>query len=288
MVKFRLSAFSDEYSADFDKQINGLLENRIGMTEIRGVDGTNIADLTAEQVQVVKRKLDAVEIGVSAIGSPIGKIQITDPMEAHLDQLKKVCETANTLETDKIRMFSFYLPKDCNPADYKDEVMDRMGRMLDIADEYGIILCHENEKGIYGDTPERCFELVKAFGGRLGCVFDPANYVQCGCNTLEAYYKLAPYITYMHIKDADARGIIVPAGRGIGQIPEILALINNARHGDYILTIEPHLAVFAGLDALEGGEKTTLGNAYASNEEAFCDAVLHTRYCFPRTCEREF
>ncbi len=288
MVKFRLSAFSDEYSSVFDEQIKGLLDNHVGMTEIRGVDGTNIADLSREQVMEVKRKLDAVELGVSAIGSPIGKIQITDPMDAHLDQLRKVCETANILETDKIRMFSFYMPKDADPADYREEVLERMGKMLDVAEEYNVLLCHENEKGIYGDTPERCFDLIKAFEGRLGCVLDPANYIQCGCSPLEAYYKLAPYLTYMHIKDADRRGTIVPAGRGIGQIPEILALINNARQGDYILTIEPHLAVFQGLEALEGGEKTTLGNAYASNEEAFADAVLYTRYCFPRTCEREF
>jgi len=287
MVKFRLSAFSDEYSSVFDEQINGLLSNKIKMTEIRGVDGTNIADLTMEQVAEVKRKLDAVGLGVSAIGSPIGKIKITDPMEPHLDLLRKVCEIANLLNTDKVRMFSFYLPADCDPAEYKDEVMDRMEKMLDVADEYGVLLCHENEKGIYGDTPERCLELVTAFSGRLGCVFDPANFIQCGCNPLEAYHILAPYMTYMHIKDADRRGTIVPAGRGIGFIPEILALINNARKGDYILTIEPHLAVFKGLEALEGGEKTTLGNAYSSNEEAFNAAVEMTRYCFPRTCATE-
>ncbi len=287
MVRFRLSAFSDEYSPVFDEQIKGLLENRIGMMEIRGVDGTNIADLTADRVAETKRKLDAAGLGVSAIGSPIGKIQITDSMDDHLDQLRRVCETANILETDKIRMFSFYLPKEGNPDDFTDEVIDRMGRMLDVADEYGVLLCHENEKGIYGDTPERCLRLLNASGRRLGCVLDPANFIQCGVKPLDAYFKLAPFMTYMHIKEADRRGTIVPAGRGEGTIPEILALINNARKGDFLLTIEPHLAVFQGLEALEGGEKTTIGGAYASNEEAFNDAVLHARYCFPRTCETE-
>ncbi|MBE6599009.1 MAG: sugar phosphate isomerase/epimerase [Ruminococcaceae bacterium] len=288
MVKFRLSAFSDEYSSVFDEQIEGLLKNKIGMTEIRGVDGTNIADLSTSAVEEAAKKLTSAGIAVSAIGSPIGKIKITDPMEPHLDKLKQVCETASVLATDKIRMFSFYIPEGTEPADCKDEVVDRMGKMLDVADEYNLLLCHENEKGIYGDTPERCLELFREFDGRLGLVFDPANYIQCGCDPLKAYFTLAPYTTYMHIKDADARGTIVPAGRGVGSIPEILALINNARSGDFTLTIEPHLAVFKGLDALEGGEKTMLGNAYSSNEEAFCDAVLHTRYCFPRTCEQEF
>ncbi len=283
MANFRLSAFSDEYSAQFDEQIEGLLKNNIRMTEIRGVDGTNIADLTTEKVAEVKRKLDAASISVSAIGSPIGKIQITDPMEPHLDKLKQVCETACTLETDRIRMFSFYMPKDEDYSAYRDEVMERMVKMLDVADGYGLSLCHENEKGIYGDTPERCMDLFRATEGRLDLVFDPANYIQCGVDPMKAFFTQAPHIAYMHIKDVDARDTIVPAGRGIGSIPEILAVLNNQRQGEVILTLEPHLAVFKGLEALEGGEKTSLGNAYATNEEAFNDAVLHLRGCFPRT-----
>ncbi len=288
MVKFRLSAFSDEYSSVFDEQIEGLLKNKVGMTEIRGVDGTNIADLTAEQVKEAKRKLDAVGLSVSAIGSPIGKIQITDPMEPHLDKLKQVCETASVLGTDKIRMFSFYLPKESNPADYRGVVMERMEKMLDVADEYDLLLCHENEKDIYGDTPERCHDLFREFDGRLGCVFDPANFVQCGCDPLKAYYALARQITYMHIKDADSRGTNVAAGKGLGMIPEILALLNNARSGDFLLTLEPHLSVFKGLEALEGGAKVNVVNTYATSEEAFCDAVSHARSCYPSTCERDY
>ena len=112
MVKFKLSAFSDEYSSVFDEQIEGLLKNKVRMTEIRGVDGTNVADLTPLQAMEVKKKLDASGISVSAIGSPIGKIKITDPMEPHLDKLKQVCDTAEILQTNRIRVFSFYIPKD--------------------------------------------------------------------------------------------------------------------------------------------------------------------------------
>lgn len=287
MVKFKLSAFSDEYSSVFDEQIEGLIRNKVRMTEIRGVDGTNVADLTPLQAMEVKKKLDASGISVSAIGSPIGKIKITDPMEPHLDKLKQVCDTAEILQTNRIRVFSFYIPKDANPADYKNEVIDRIGKMLDVADEFDVTLCHENEKGIYGDIHERCFELLDEFDGRLGCVFDPANFIQCGCIPMEAFQLLAPNITYMHIKDAEKNGTIVPAGLGIGTIPEILAVLNNARKGELILTVEPHLKVFAGLAALEGGQRTSLGNAYATSAEAFEAAIRWTRACFPRTCESE-
>ena len=93
------------------------------------------------------------------------------------------------------------------------------------------------------------------------------------------------YITYMHIKDALSNGTIVPAGMGIGGIPEILALINMAKSGDFVLTVEPHLRVFAGLDKLEGGPRTALGNAYETSAEAFAAAVEHLRWCLPRTAQ---
>jgi len=287
MVKYRLSAFSDEYSPVFDEQLEGLTKNRVRMMEIRGVDGVNVSDLTPLQAMDVKKKLDASGISVSAVGSPIGKIKITDPMEPHLEKLKQTCETAEILQTKRIRMFSFYMPQGADYAEYRNEVVERMGNMLETAEEFDVQLCHENEKGIYGDTPERCYELIREFDGRLGCVFDPANYVQCGCNTMDGYKLLAPYITYMHIKDAERRGTIVPAGFGIGSVPEILALINNARKGDFILTVEPHLRVFKGLAELENGEKTSLGNAYATSEDAFEAAIRWTRACFPRTCAAE-
>ena len=285
MVRFRFSAFSDEYSASLDEQIEGLLLNKIKMTELRGVDGTNVSDLTPDQASDVKRRLDAHGISVSAVGSPIGKIGVTDPIEPHLDKLRNTCEIALRLGTSRIRVFSFYIP-DGKYEEYRDEVLDRMGKMLEIGDEYGLKLCHENEKGIYGDTPERCLDIMTAFEGRYGCVFDPANFIQCGAEPFEHGFDLLKrYITYMHIKDAEANGTIVPSGMGVGCIPETLAVVNMIYSGDFVLTLEPHLRVFAGLEKLEGGPRTALGNAYATSAEAFAAAAEHLRWCIPKTAQ---
>ena len=282
MVKFRVSAFSDEYSPKFDEQIEGLLANQVHMTELRHIDEVNVSDLTLTQASEVRRKLDAAGIGVSAIGSPIGKIQITDPMGPHLDKLRNTCEVAEIVGTDRIRMFSFYVPEG-EAEKYKDEVIDRIGRMLDVADEYHVKLCHENEKGIYGEKPEQCRTILDSFPGRLGCVFDPANFVVCGCEPFEFGYELLKKdITYMHIKDATRSGTVVPAGCGIGCLPEILALINLTRNGEFIVTVEPHLKVFSGLDKLQHGT-AAIGNAYETSAEAFAAAVEALRQCIPLT-----
>ena len=267
MVRFRISAFSDEYSPNLDEQIEGLLANHVRMTELRNVDGTSVSDLTPAEAAEVRRKLDAHGITVSSIGSPLGKISVTDPMEPHLDKLKNTCELAGVLGTGRIRMFSFYIP-DGKYEEYRGEVFDRIGKMLDAADGYGVQLCHE-------------------FPGRLGCVFDPANFVQCGAKPFpDAYELLKTRITYMHIKDALPAGTIVPSGMGVGGVPEILSVLNLTRTGDFVLTVEPHLRVFAGLDKLEAGQAhTALGNAYATASEAFAAAVEHLRWCLPRNSQ---
>ena len=56
MAKPILSAFADEYKADFDGQIEGLLKFGINNIELRFVDGVNISALTPEALKEAKRK----------------------------------------------------------------------------------------------------------------------------------------------------------------------------------------------------------------------------------------
>ncbi len=284
MAVFHLSAFADEYSPDLEEQIKGLLENGVHMIEPRNVDGINISDLTSEKAMEVHAKLSAAGITVSALGSPIGKVTLDADFEAHKISLRRTCEIAKILGAQRIRMFSFRLPAGTEDFSvYRDEVMERLGAMIEIAEEYGVLLCHENEKGIYGDTPERCLEIAETFGDRIGIVFDPANYLQVGAVPFPSGFELLQkHITYMHVKDCVANGTVVVPGAGIGCIPETFAVLNRTVPGDMILTVEPHLHVFDGLSALEAGEKTRINNsAFASKEEAFAAAVLGTRMCMP-------
>ncbi len=272
MVKFKLSAFADEYSPKFDEQLEGVLKNGIEMIEIRGVDGTNVSDITLEKAKEVKEKLDAAGIGVSAIGSPIGKIDIKGNLEPHLDKLRHVIEIAKILGTKRIRMFSFFMPKGEDPAIYKEEVFARLERMLEVAEAEGMELCHENEKGIYGDTPERCKEILEHFSGRLCGVFDHANFLNVDSVPYpDGYELLKSHITYFHIKDAVGT-TIYPAGKGNGRIPETIEAIRRDFDGDITLTIEPHLSAFIGLDKLEN-TNGKIEKPFADSKEAFGVAV---------------
>lgn len=276
MAEFVLSAFADEYSPKLDEQIEGLKKNGVGFMEIRGVDGKNIADLTEDEMKAAKAKLDAAGIGVSSIGSPIGKIKVYDDFDAHLDKLRNCIRAAKIFGTKNIRIFSFYIPEGKTREECRPEVMKRLGAMLELAKAEDVVLCHENEKGIYGESAECCLDIQNEFGGEIKLIFDPANFIMDGHEPYpHAYELLGDKIYYMHIKDATAGKVICPAGKGVGCVPEIIADLDKKRGGKLFLSVEPHLKVFKGFDALEAtGDKTIMpDNTYASNAEAFGAAV---------------
>ncbi|MBQ1330957.1 MAG: TIM barrel protein, partial [Desulfovibrio sp.] len=201
---------------------------------------------------------------------------LADDFAAHLDKLRHTVDLARILGAGRIRMFSFYPREGQRPEEMRGQVLDQLGAMLDACEGSGVLLCHENEKGIYGDNAARCLDLLTA-EPRLGGVFDPANFVQCGQDTLAAWALLKDRIDYLHIKDAFfADGRVVPAGKGEGHVPEIVA--DYLARGGTAVTVEPHLTVFAGLEALEkeGGRSAVGAFAYPSADAAFdaaCQAL---------------
>lgn len=267
MNGIKIYGFADEAGTLLGEQISAMKRNGLNGLEIRGVDGKNAVDLSKEEAVEVRKRLEDAGLTVWSMGSPIGKIDIVKgDFKAHMDRYRRALETAQILGAQNLRMFSFFLPQDQDPAVFKDEVFERLERFVDEAKGSGILLCHENEKGIYGDMASRCLEIVQAFPEIKG-VFDPANFVQCGQDTMEAWKMLKSYIHYMHIKDALANGSVVPAGCGIGNLREITAefIAQGGRH----FSMEPHLAQFEGLSALEREEQSSkIGHEYIYESKA--------------------
>ncbi len=272
MASYVLSAFADEASFTLDGQIEALKKAGIKNIELRGVDGKSCKDLTLDEAKAVREKLDAAGVTVASLGSPFGKIGVKDDFDAHLNEFKHALDVCGVLGCKRMRMFSFYYPKGDDPAIYRDEVISRIEKMLALAENAGVELCHENEKGIYGDVAARCADLIKHFGGRLKCIFDPANFIQCGERPTDCFGLLKDDIYYMHIKDAKLEnGAVVPCGRGDGDIQKILRALAPKADG-MMLTVEPHLAVFKGLDKLQG-DQVKNEYTYPDSETAFAAAV---------------
>lgn len=255
LENIHVSGFSDEISSDFDTQLETVRNLGMDYISIRGVNEKNFSEHTIEEVkEYIKPKLDEYKIKVSSIGSPIGKVFIDDEegFEKQISLLEKLCEMAKILDCKYIRIFSFYIPKDKNPEDYKDEVIKKLKIFIEIAEKHDIVLLHENEKDIYGDISSRCLTIFKEVGSEhFKGIFDFANFVQCMEDTRECYELLKEYIVYYHIKDAvkeDKENVV--CGTGQGKIEEILTdAIKNGYKG--FLTLEPHLAIFDSLKDLE-------------------------------------
>lgn len=266
----KLYAFADEAGASVSSQINAVKRNGLSGIELRGTEFGNVSDLSREKAKELARRFDGEGIRVWTLGSPLGKIGINDPFMPEIEKLKRTLDIAYIFGAANIRIFSFYIPHGEDPAAYGSKVINRLGEMAEVADNLhtGVTLCHENEKGIYGDSAERCREILDSVPDILG-VFDPANFVQCGVNTLSAWKLLKDRIRYLHIKDALSDGRVVPAGKGIGNVAEIVSEYLSA--GGTAMTLEPHLTVFSGLSSLEReGERSNISEfTYPDADSAF-------------------
>ncbi len=134
--------------------------------------------------------------------------------------------------------------------------MRRLGILIDYAKENDVVLLHENEKNIYGDTGERYADIMEnLYCDNFKGVFDPANFVQCGEDTKVCFDLLEDYIEYMHVKDANlSDGKVVPAGKGDGNVRYITERLLKSGYKGFF-SMEPHLGSFEGLSELENDGK---------------------------------
>lgn len=276
MGSVRISGFADEISSDFDKQLD--VVKKLGMSYIclrsagtKGVAGYSPADFADE----LWPKMQAAGIGLSSIGSPIGKVGINDEegFQKQLVSLESLCQICEMTGCRYIRVFSFFIPEGEDPDAYYDKVIEKVKRFVEIAECHDVILIHENEKEIFGDIARRCQELFDAIkSDHFKAAFDFANFVQVGQDPVAAWDLLHEHVVYIHIKDAvHGSNENVVAGTGDGHIEEILkrAIVDEGYEG--FLTLEPHLVIFDSLKMLETKDVSDIirGDKAKDGEEGY-------------------
>ncbi len=286
-----ISGFADEISTDFEEQLRVVTELGMHFISLRSANKKGIADFTeGEAKEELLPLLKKYQVKVSSIGSPIGKVSIEDAegFEKQKKQLKEICKICKLLNCKYIRMFSFFIPKGKDADTYYDIVIEKLKQFLAIAKEYDVVLIHENEKEIYGDTKERCLKLFKEMDDpHFKAVFDFANFVQCKEDTEACWEALSPYIAYIHIKDAvttDNENVV--CGTGEGKIESLLDRALNQEGYRGFLTLEPHLVLFDSLASLETTEAKNVikenkakngAEGYAMQYQALCEILERIR-----------
>jgi sugar phosphate isomerase/epimerase len=154
----KLSGFADEISPQLDEQIKVCRENSLTHIELRGVYGKNVLDFDKALRNEIKTKLDANGMGVVSIGSPIGKVGVTDPWDAHFDRFKIAVDAAEFFGAPMIRIFSYYPPEGAGKGDvlkHRDEVIRRMSAKADYVRGEGPRVPGSHEVGKFAETADR-------------------------------------------------------------------------------------------------------------------------------------
>jgi sugar phosphate isomerase/epimerase len=251
---WQLSGFGDEVDPDPAVQAAVLLALGASFIEVRSAWGVNVSELTPEQVSELKEILDAKGLKVSAVASPIGKVDISLPVEHEVERLRQIISVAKGLETKYIRIFSFFRGDDQTPEEIRGDVITRMRALAAEAESAGVVLLHENEKGIYGDTPQRVLDLMESVDSpALRAAWDNANFVQVGVRPYtDGYAMLRPYLDYLQVKDAVmATGEVVPSGQGDGELDATIAALKADGYEGFA-SLEPHLASHHELGGFSG------------------------------------
>lgn len=252
MQPWLLSGFGDEIDPDPHVQCAVLQALGARHIEVRSAWGVNIVELSESQLAELKVVLDDRGMAVSAIASPIGKVSVELPIQHELDRLDRAIAAAVALGAKYIRIFSFYYQGAAE--DVRNAVLERMRALAARAERAGVVLLHENEKEIFGDTPDRVLDLIQSVDSpALRVAWDAANFVQVGVRPFsEAYEKLRPYLDYVQVKDALlADGAVVPAGEGDGELAQTVRALRDSGYQGFV-SLEPHLADAFALGGFSG------------------------------------
>ncbi|QPZ39496.1 sugar phosphate isomerase/epimerase family protein [Paramicrobacterium chengjingii] len=277
-VTWTLSGFGDEIHDDPAVQVAVLRALGVQHIEVRSAWGVNVVDLDDDQLERLAAVLKDAGMGVSAVASPIGKVDVSLDADLEVQRLKRIIRVAHALGTDSIRVFSFFRGEGVPVESTRDAVMARMRVLATEAEREKVTLLHENEKDIYGDTPERVLDLVESVGSSaLRLAWDSANFVQVGVTHPhdEGYAMLRPYLDYLQVKDAEAAsGNVVPAGHGDGQVLQTITALKNDGYSGFA-SLEPHLGEAHSLGGFSG--PTSFGVAARAFAALLADAGVSTR-----------
>lgn len=265
-TQFTLSIFGDDINTDPRKHVTLMRDMRIGYAEARRTWRYNVLEIDDAGVEKVKNIYAADGIKISSITSLIGNRPITDELQPDLDQLRRAVEVCGMLQINKVKIRGYQPPEDADPDDHIDEVIERLGTITQKAAEEGIILLLENNPGTMADTIERCHQTLSTVDSpHLRLAWNPAHFVLAGVEqpTTNGWEKLGPYVSYVHIKDADADGTLRVAGEGAGEVPDLLVKLSETDFdGLLALQVEPFMKEGFGEEPLKdenGASQAILG-----------------------------
>jgi sugar phosphate isomerase/epimerase len=192
----------------------------------------NVMKLTLAEIQKIRHLQDEYGLNVASIGSPIGKVKLSDaddgtknvyvPFKKYLDrEVKKACDLAHAFETKLIRGFSFYPPKGADPWQYVPQAVDQLGQLVEACHRADLTYGLEIEANLVGCTGQILAEIHQQINHpALVLIFDGANVLAQGFSPAELYQQylaMKPGLGWMHIKDYRCPAGSIEKGRPVDE-----------------------------------------------------------------------
>ena len=196
--ELKIYSFYDKKDISIEQQISLAVRHNLNGIEISTVDGLELSDITLLKAQEIKNKIDDSGLKVLSIASNIGFIDFDDDFDKHIEQLKNTLKIANILKTDNIRIFSLLLPETAYKNDYKNQAIDRLGKISEICLMAGINPLHENMLGTFGENSDTCLKIFESLPVMKG-IFNSNEFFSANENIEDSWKRLKKFVKYIRI-----------------------------------------------------------------------------------------
>ena len=248
-----LSGIGDEAGQDLTSQIRAHQELGWSHIELRQVDGQCITDVDDQTFDRIADQLSAAGLSVSCFAAQLANWSRPIDTDFAVDEaeLSRAIPRMQQLGTRWIRCMSY---PNCDPpladADWRRQVLDRMRRLTELAEQGDVVLVHENCHGWAGPNAHHACQMLDEINSpHLKLVFDTGNPLCYGQDAWQEYQTLQNGIVYVHIKDyradhAPVRGeedvTATMPGEGDCCVDRIVKdLLQRGYDGGF--SIEPHI-----------------------------------------------
>ena len=216
--RLKLGAISDGFSQDFEEALKIMKGYGLSWVEIRKVFGIYNTEASPTQIRRLEDLLGKYEFRVSVIDSALYKCTLPGttaiknqedayPYSAQMELLKRACDRAHALGTDKIRGFTFW--RIAEPEKLSQRIAEELAKAAELAARSGMRLVIENEESCNAATGhELAAVLRRAPAPNLGANWDVGNGYSHGEVSFPDGYRALDRkrIWHMHLKGVLCRG----------------------------------------------------------------------------------
>jgi sugar phosphate isomerase/epimerase len=256
MVEKKLAGFTDEASPILEKQIEALKLLGWQGIEIRmvknGEKSVHFDDLDDDTFYKMADKINEAGIKIVSYGTQIANWSRKISSDFTLDtaELKRIAPRMKRTGTAFARIMSY--PNDgLAENEWGNETIRRIKELCLIAEDNGILLCHENCSGFASQSAKNTLRMIEEVNSKaLKLIFDTGNFWEAGYSSAEFYQTVKEHVVHVHIKDyvkdlsSKSGWSAVFAGDGAGEVDKVLQILKADGYNGWY-SIEPHLAAVA-------------------------------------------